>query len=86
MKMREQHVVPLSRQANALFEDLHTLTGDGVFVFPSIRSANRPISEDTINAALRRLRPETLTAFDARVLPQRDEILGQTFALAWSNI
>jgi integrase len=55
MKMREQHVVPLSRQANALFEDLHTLTGDGVFVFPSIRSANRPISDNTINAALRRL-------------------------------
>jgi integrase len=55
MKMRELHVVPLSRQALALFNDLHTLTGDGRYVFPSLRSADRPISDNTINAALRRL-------------------------------
>ena len=55
MKMRELHVVPLSRQAVALFKDLHTLTGDGRYAFPSLRSTERPISDNTINAALRRL-------------------------------
>jgi integrase len=55
MKMREQHVVPLSTQAIALLQDLHRLTGDGELVFPSIRSDDRPISDNTINAALRRL-------------------------------
>jgi integrase len=55
MKMRELHVVPLSTQAVALLSDLHTLTGKGYYVFPSIRSKDRPISDNTINAALRRL-------------------------------
>jgi integrase len=55
MKMRELHVVPLSSQALALLKDLHTLTGSGRLVFPSIRSTERAISDNTINAALRRL-------------------------------
>lgn len=55
MKMRELHVVPLSRQAVALLKDLHTLTGSGHYAFPSLRSRDRPISDNTINAALRRL-------------------------------
>jgi integrase len=55
MKMRELHVVPLSTQAVALLGDLHMLTGKGYYVFPSIRSKDRPISDNTINAALRRL-------------------------------
>jgi integrase len=55
MNMRELHVVPLSTQATALLSDLHTLTGKGYYVFPSIRSKDRPISDNTINAALRRL-------------------------------
>jgi integrase len=55
MKMRELHVVPLSRQALALLKDLHVLTGFGRLVFPSIRSKERPISDNTLNAALRRL-------------------------------
>lgn len=55
MKMREQHIVPLSRQAVAIFEDIQPLTGNGKFVFPSIRSTNRPLSENTVNAALRRM-------------------------------
>ena len=55
MKMRELHVVPLSTQAVTLLSDLHTLTGKGYYVFPSIRSKDRPISDNTINAALRRL-------------------------------
>ena len=53
--MREHHVVPLSSQATALLKDLHLLTGSGRLVFPSIRSKDRPISDNTLNAALRRL-------------------------------
>lgn len=55
MKMGEAHVVPLSRQAVAIIEELKAVTGGGRFLFPSIRSASRPISDNTINAALRRL-------------------------------
>ena len=55
MKMRELHVVPLSTQALALLRDLNVLTGSGRLVFPSLRSKERAISDNTINAALRRL-------------------------------
>jgi integrase len=55
MKMRELHVFPLSIQAPALLKDLHVLTGSGRLVFPSIRSRDRAISDNTLNAALRRL-------------------------------
>lgn len=55
MKMREPHHVPLSRQAIALLQELHALTGEGVLLFPGNRSINRPISENTLNAALRRM-------------------------------
>ena len=55
MKMGEQHLVPLSRQALALLEDLKSITGNGRFLFPSLRSAERPISDNTVNAGLRRL-------------------------------
>lgn len=55
MKGRMEHVVPLSRQAIALFEEVQGMTGDGRYVFPSIRSGLQPMSENTVNAALRRL-------------------------------
>jgi integrase len=55
MKMREQHIVPLASQVVALLRDLHALTGAGRLLFPSVRSADRPISDNTLNAALRRL-------------------------------
>ena len=55
MKMREQHIVPLSRQAVAILRDLYGITGPDGLVFPSLRSATRPMSNATINAALRRL-------------------------------
>jgi len=55
MKMREQHLVPLSRQALEILEDLRPLTGGGRLLFPSERSAARPMSDNTLNAALRRL-------------------------------
>jgi integrase len=55
MKMREQHIVPLSRQAIALLRELQPVTGSGRYVFPSLRTGERPISNNTLNAALRRL-------------------------------
>ncbi len=55
MKMGEQHIVPLSRQAVEILRGLHLLTGSGKYVFPSLRSRDRPMSENTLNAALRRL-------------------------------
>lgn len=55
MKMRETHIVPLSTQAIAIFKELRALTGDGQYVFPSIRTSKRPMSENTVTAALRRL-------------------------------
>jgi len=55
MKMRKPHHVPLSRQAVALFREVHSITGPAGYVFPSIRTRARPMSENTINAGLRRL-------------------------------
>lgn len=55
MKMRQKHIVPLSRQAIAEISRLQPLTGKGAFLFPSERTAARPMSENTVNAALRRL-------------------------------
>jgi integrase len=55
MKMNREHVVPLSQQAAAILEEARQLSGDGRFVFPSVRTPLRPMSENTLNAALRRL-------------------------------
>lgn len=55
MKMRQPHIVPLSKQALSVLTALHELTGSGRYVFPSVRTNSRPMSENTINAALRRL-------------------------------
>lgn len=55
MKARAPHVVPLPHQAIAILQELRPLTGSGRYVFPSTRSAQRPMSENTVNGALRRL-------------------------------
>jgi integrase len=55
MKMREHHVVPLSRQAVAVLRALQPLTGPDGYIFPQARNASRPISNNTLNAALRTL-------------------------------
>jgi integrase len=55
MKMKAAHIVPLSSQAVAVLRELQLLTGSGRYVFPGIRTASRPMSENTVNAALRRL-------------------------------
>jgi integrase len=49
------HFVPLAPQAVAILKDLHPLTGNGQYVFPSIRTVSQPMSENTVNAALRGL-------------------------------
>ncbi|MBA2410193.1 MAG: integrase arm-type DNA-binding domain-containing protein [Gammaproteobacteria bacterium] len=55
MKMKQPHIVPLSRQAVAILRELHPLTGAGRYVFPGARTADRYMSENTVNASLRRL-------------------------------
>lgn len=54
-KMRRPHKVPLSPQALAVMSALREITGAGKLLFPSVRTVLRPISENTMNAALRRL-------------------------------
>lgn len=55
MKMREQHLVPLSKQAVAVLRELQPITGNGPLLFPGPYHRERPMSENTVNAALRRL-------------------------------
>ena len=55
MKMGEPHIVPLSRQALAILRELQPLARGGRYLFPSLRTRDRPMSDNTINAALRRL-------------------------------
>jgi len=81
MKMRMPHLVPLSRQAVEVFREIHPLTGEGQFVFPSQRTNDRPISDNTINAALRRMGIDTreeMTAHGFRAMARTilDEVLG----------
>ena len=54
-KLRRAHKVPLPRQASAILADLRRITGNGRLLFPSVRTITKPISENTLNAALRRL-------------------------------
>jgi len=55
MKMGRMHLVPLSSQVVAILHELEPLTGRGKYLFPSARSTVRPMSENTVNAALRRM-------------------------------
>jgi integrase len=55
MKMKREHVVPLSRQALEAFRQVQAIHPGGPLVFPSLGSLDRPMSENTLNAALRRL-------------------------------
>jgi len=53
MKMRRPHVVPLSRQAKILLEEIHQLTGRGRFVFSGRNDAGKTISEASINKVIK---------------------------------
>lgn len=55
MKMREPHLVPLSAQSVAILTELQALTGGGRYVFPSARSPKRPMSNNAVLSALRRM-------------------------------
>ena len=60
-KMKDEHLVPLSNQAVALLKQIKALTGESVFVFPGARSLDKPMSENTINKALRVIGYDTKT-------------------------
>ena len=55
MKMRRPHAVPLSRQVVALLSELYELTGPEGYVFPAFHTSRRPLSENTVNQAFRRM-------------------------------
>ena len=81
MKMKVEHLVPLSRQAVEILRALHPFSGHGRYVFPSIRTGERCMSENTINAALRGMgyAKETMTAHGFRAMARTimDEVLGE---------
>ena len=54
-KTKTQHIVPLSQQAIAIFNEIRPLTGDGQYVFPSARTNSRPLSDNALLAAMRRM-------------------------------
>ncbi|AIA25184.1 tyrosine-type recombinase/integrase [Kosakonia sacchari] len=58
-KMQDEHLVPLSHQAVVLLKQIKILSGDSVFVFPGARSVDKPMSENTINKALRTIGYDT---------------------------
>ena len=80
MKMGLDHIVPLSRQALDVLRSLHPLTGHDKYVFPSIRTNERCMSENTVNAALRSMgySKDMMTAHGFRATARTilDEVLG----------
>lgn len=81
MKMANDHVVPLSTQAVELLREVQPISGHGKYVFPSIRTGERPMSENTVNAALRALgydnTMQTAHGFRATARTILDEVLGE---------
>jgi integrase len=79
MKMKQAHIVPLSRQSVAILEALFSLTGNDKYLFPGLRSRLRCISDNTLNGALRRigLTKEEATAHGFRATARTilDEVL-----------
>lgn len=81
MKMKLDHLVPLSTQAVEILRRIKLITGHGRFVFPSLRTGERPMSENTINAALRGMgyskEVHTAHGFRATARTIMDEVLSQ---------
>lgn len=79
MKIRQPHIVPLSTQAVEVLRDLKPLTGHFEFVFPSARSPKRPMSDNAVLAAMRRLgiERETMCGHGFRAMARTilDEVL-----------
>lgn len=80
MKMREPHLVPLSRQAVKILRELHAVTGRGQYVFPGARTNGRPMSDNAVLAALRRMGipKEEMSGHGFRAMARTvlDEVLG----------
>ncbi|MHB1214233.1 MAG: tyrosine-type recombinase/integrase [Thiobacillus sp.] len=80
MKTRAPHLVPLPTQAVAILRELQPLTGRGRFLFPGVRDHDHPMSENTINMALRRMGypKEVMTGHGFRAMARTvlDEVLG----------
>ncbi|MHB8848161.1 MAG: tyrosine-type recombinase/integrase [Burkholderiales bacterium] len=74
------HIVPLATQALSILRDLHAVTGNGRFVFPSVRSYDRPMSDNAILAAMRRMgiAKEIMSGHGFRAMARTilDEVLG----------
>lgn len=79
MKMKIPHIVPLSRQAISILKELQPLTGVGRYVFPNHRTLLRPMTDNAINAALRRMgytsEDQTGHGFRAMARTILDEVL-----------
>ena len=74
------HIVPLATQAVDILRELQELTGRAEYVFPGVRGRDRPMSENTINAAMRRMGfdGDTMTGHGFRAMARTilDEVLG----------
>ena len=81
MKMKVDHLVPLSTQAVEILRSIQPVTGHGKYVFPSLRTGERPMSENTINSALRGMgypkEVHTAHGFRATARTIMDEVLGE---------
>jgi integrase len=81
MKMGVDHVVPLARQAVEILRAVHPMSGHGKYVFPSIRTGDRCMSENTVNASLRSMGYDkgmiTGHGFRATARTILDEVLGE---------
>ena len=79
-KTKTPHIVPLAAQAVAILRDLQPLTGSGPYVFPCARSNQRPMSDNAILSAMRRMGIDKTTAcghgFRASARTMLDEVLG----------
>jgi integrase len=79
MKMKQPHIVPLAKQSLDILRDLQPLTGRGRYVFPCHRSPMRPMSNNAVNAALRRMGydKDTMTGHGFRAMARTilDEVL-----------
>lgn len=80
-KTKTQHIVPMAKQAVAILREIHPLTGNGIYVFPSARTNARPMSDMAMNAGMRRMGINTrteITGHDFRAVARTilDEVLG----------
>lgn len=79
-KTKTEHIVPLSRQAVEILGELQPVTGGVRYLFPSVRTKDRPMSENTVNAALKRLGygSDQMTGHGFRAMARTvlDEVLG----------